>query len=73
MTDKKNDTPNKASGPDTEESLEKELSREAAEGKDSIGDVASNRTLSGSSSWETLPDGTTGEERASKPKKGSGE
>jgi hypothetical protein len=57
MADKKNDTRNKTGEPsDTEESLENELSREAAEGTDSIGDVASNRTLSGSSSWETLPD-----------------
>ena len=62
MTDSNNDTRNKSSeSRDTEESLEKELSREAAEGADSIGDVGSNRTLSGSSSWETLPDkGATG-------------
>lgn len=55
MTDKK--TENKSGDPtDTDDSLQKELSREAAEGADSIGDVGSNRTLSGSSSWETLPD-----------------
>jgi hypothetical protein len=51
---------NKASKPrdagDTDASLQKELSREMAEGADSIGDVASNRTVSGSSSWETSPD-----------------
>jgi hypothetical protein len=70
MMDKKND---KTGEPDTEENLEKELSREAAEGADSIGDVASNRTLSGSSSWETLPDGATEGEGASKPRKESGE
>ena len=57
MTDKENDTRDKSADPaDTDESLEKELSREAAEGADSIGDVGSNKTLSGSSSWETLPD-----------------
>jgi len=57
MTSKKNDKAKKSTGPgDTEASLQKELSREATEGADSIGDVASNRTLTGSSSWETLPD-----------------
>ena len=73
MTDEKKDTRNQTGEPDTEESLEKELSREAAEGADSIGDVASNRTLSGSSSWETLPDGATEGDRTSKSKKESGE
>lgn len=71
MTDKNNDPQNNTGEPDTEESLEKELSREAAEGADSIGDVASNRTLSGSSSWETLPDGATEGDRTSKPGKES--
>lgn len=66
MTDKTNETPNKPAAPDTEESLERELSREAAEGADSIGDIASNRTLSGSSTWETLPDGTTEGDRTPK-------
>jgi hypothetical protein len=57
MTSKKNDKVKKSTGPgDTEASLQKELSREATEGADSIGDVGSNRTLTGSSSWETLPD-----------------
>lgn len=40
---------------DTEAGLQEELRREAAEGGDSVGDVGSNRTLSGSSTWETLP------------------
>ena len=40
---------------DTEADLQEELRREAAEGGDSVGDVGSNRTLSGSSTWETLP------------------
>ena len=52
-----NDTRNKSGDPgDTDDSVQKELSREEAEGADSIGDVGENRTLSGSSSWETLPD-----------------
>ena len=70
MMDKKNE---KTGEPDTQESLEKELSREAAEGADSIGDTASNRTLSGSSSWETLPDGATEGDRTTEPRKESGE
>jgi hypothetical protein len=74
MADKKNDTRNKTGEPsDTEESLENELSREAAEGADSIGDVASNRTLSGSSSWETLPDGSADGGRATKSGENSGQ
>lgn len=44
---------------DTEAGLQDELSREAAEGADSIGNVAANRTVSGSSSWETLPDASS--------------
>jgi hypothetical protein len=61
MTDKKKDNRNKGSKPaDTDASLQEELSRETAEGADSIGDVGSNRTVSGSSSWETLPDETAG-------------
>jgi hypothetical protein len=42
---------------DTESSLQNELRRETAEGSDSVGDVGSNRTLTGSSTWETLPSG----------------
>jgi hypothetical protein len=41
---------------DTEAGLQAELGRETGEGADSIGDVGSNRTLSGSSTWETLPE-----------------
>lgn len=41
---------------DSEEALQAELKREAAEGRGSAGDVSENRTLSGSSSWDTLPD-----------------
>ena len=43
---------------DTEDALETELSREAAEGADLLGDTKQNRNLSGSSTWETLPDET---------------
>jgi hypothetical protein len=57
MTERKNDAGNKSGeAADSDASLQNELSREAAEGADSIGDVGSNRTLSGSSSWETLPE-----------------
>lgn len=42
---------------DSEKALQEELRREAAEGKGAVGDAASNRNLSGSSTWETLPDG----------------
>jgi hypothetical protein len=61
MADKQNDQRNKGSNStDNDAGLQNELSREAAEGKDSIGDVGENRTLSGSSSWETLPDDASG-------------
>ena len=36
--------------------VQRELEREAREGKDAVGDVGTNRNLSGSSTWETLPD-----------------
>jgi hypothetical protein len=74
MTDKKIDKRNQSGKPsDTDASLQNELSREAAEGADSIGDVASNRTVSGSSSWETLPDGSAGDGRTPKSGKKSGQ
>ena len=57
MTDKQKEKGAKPqTAGDSEDDLQKELSRESAEGKDSIGDVGSNRTLSGSSTWETTPD-----------------
>jgi len=64
-----NDARKKSGDPgDTDDSVQKELAREAAEGADSIGDVGENRTLSGSSSWETLPDGEkSGKESAQSP------
>jgi hypothetical protein len=42
---------------DSEKALQNELRREAKEGKDSVGDAAKNNNLSGSSTWETLPEG----------------
>jgi hypothetical protein len=47
---------------DSETAMEAELQRESLEGSDAIGDVASNRNLSGSSTWETLPDSTRGDD-----------
>lgn len=46
---------NTGKGVDDDGRLQEELNREAEEGEDSIGDVGSNRNLSGSSTWETLP------------------
>ena len=63
-----NDTRNKSGDPgDTDDSVQKELSREEGEGADSIGDVGENRTLSGSSSWETLPDGQKSDKESGQP------
>ena len=57
MTDKKGKQSGKTGTTvDSEVSLQKELARETAEGRDSIGDIGSNRTLTGSSTWETLPE-----------------
>ena len=47
---------------DTKSDVQQELRREETEGSDAIGDVAANRNLSGSSTWETLPE--TGEPNA---------
>jgi hypothetical protein len=69
MTDRKNDAGNKSGKPaDTDASLQNELSREAKEGADSIGDVGSNRTLTGSSSWETLPEEAAGKDSGQTPR-----
>jgi hypothetical protein len=43
---------------DSDAAMQEELRREASEGKGLIGDEAKNRNLSGSSTWETLPDPT---------------
>ena len=39
----------------SESALQEELRREAEEGRDAVGDIAENRNVSGSSTWETLP------------------
>jgi hypothetical protein len=39
-------------------SLQKEIQREEKEGRDLIGDTRENRNVSGSSTWETLPENT---------------
>jgi hypothetical protein len=60
MSDKKNESGKKGasdSQSDSEKALQEELRREAKEGKGSVGDAAKNSNLSGSSTWETLPEG----------------
>ena len=61
MSDKTSDERNDANSTsdtqsDSEKALQEELRREAAEGKGSVGDAGRNNNLSGSSTWETLPD-----------------
>ena len=61
MSDKTSDERNDANSTsdtqsDSEKALQEELRREAAEGKSSVGDAGRNNNLSGSSTWETLPD-----------------
>jgi hypothetical protein len=46
---------------DTDKALQKELHREAGEGSGGVGDVSSNRNVSGSSTWETMMDPPTRE------------
>ena len=48
------------SGNDSDDALQNELRREAGEGRGSVGDVSSNRNLSGSSTWETMMDPPAG-------------
>lgn len=55
---------------DSEASLQEELKQESTEGKDSIGDVESNRNLSGASTWDTLP--ADADSNASKESKDTG-
>lgn len=57
MSDNKNEAGKKSSEKsDSEKALQDELRREASEGKGSVGDAAKNSNLTGSSTWETLPD-----------------
>jgi hypothetical protein len=41
---------------DTEAALQAELLRESGEGRKLAGDMEANRNVSGSSSWDTLPE-----------------
>jgi hypothetical protein len=47
---------------DSETSLQEELQREMKEGERVIGDMAQNRNLTGSSTWETLPESSESKE-----------
>jgi hypothetical protein len=57
--DKDQSSGNRQPGGEGDAGLQEELKREASEGGDSVGDVGSNRNLSGSSTWQTLPDAET--------------
>jgi hypothetical protein len=65
MTDRdqpnQNDESRTRAAGDSEEALQAELRREAAEGSGTIGDTNSNRNLTGSSTWETLPESSDAE------------
>jgi hypothetical protein len=52
---------------DDQAALERELSREAAEGQEAIGDMRENRNLSGSSTWETMVDGERSTNEGDRP------
>jgi hypothetical protein len=73
MSDNQNDSNKKSASPETqsdsEKALQEELRREASEGKGAVGDAAANRNLSGSSTWETLPDGEAKDESSGKDSK----
>lgn len=57
MSDNKNDAGKQSDEKsDSEQALQDELRREAQEGKGSVGDAEKNTNLSGSSTWDTLPD-----------------
>ncbi|MEP6766674.1 MAG: hypothetical protein ABJB66_20325 [Gemmatimonadaceae bacterium] len=61
MTDSKKQDGQKAGAKhDSDEGLQRELERETNEGGDKKDDVNSNRNLSGSSTWETLPENKKG-------------
>lgn len=56
MSDRQQDAGKAQTDHDTEDALQEELRREAAEGRNDIGDIGTNRNLGGSSTWDTLPD-----------------
>lgn len=43
---------------DGSDAVQNEIRREKKEGRDLLGDTRDNRNVSGSSTWETLPDNT---------------
>lgn len=43
---------------DDSEAVQEEIRREEKEGRELLGDTRDNRNVSGSSTWETLPDNT---------------
>ena len=58
MSEKQNDNRDKSqqSGEATERALQEELRREAEEGRNDVGDLGTNRNLTGSSTWDTQKD-----------------
>ena len=52
---------------DSQAAVDQELLRETAEGSGVVGDMASNRNLSGSSTWTTLPVSADADSRADSP------
>jgi hypothetical protein len=58
MSEKQNDNRDKSqqSGDATERALQEELRREAEEGRNDVGDLGTNRNLTGSSTWDTQKD-----------------
>ena len=58
MSEKQNDTRDQSqqSCDATERALQEELRREAEEGRNDVGDLGTNRNLTGSSSWDTQKD-----------------
>lgn len=57
MSDNENNAGKKSDAKsDSEQALQDELRREAQEGKGSVGDAEKNTNLTGSSTWDTLPD-----------------
>jgi len=42
--------------PSDDDEVQRELKRESDEGKGDIGDLGANKNLSGSSTWDTLPE-----------------
>jgi hypothetical protein len=58
MSEKQNDNRDNSqqSGDATERALQEELRREAEEGRNDVGDLGTNRNLTGSSTWDTLKD-----------------